>query len=84
MYIINISFSLTSLVLHRPLSLLNKMGESVSFSGQASGGVERRVVVVEQPDMYSAVLSPLMEEAEKVEKEGKAAVAEGKGEWAAL
>lgn len=57
-----------------------KMGESVSFSGPASGGVERRVVVVEQPDMYSAVLAPLMEEAEKVEKEGKTAVADRKCE----
>lgn len=56
------------------------MGESVSFSGPASAGMERRVVVVEQPDMYSAVLAPLMEEAEKVEKEGKVAVADRKGE----
>lgn len=43
----------------------------MSFPAAASGGVERRVVVVEQADMYSVVLAPLMEEAEKVEKEGK-------------
>ncbi|XP_050703491.1 regulator of MON1-CCZ1 complex-like isoform X4 [Eriocheir sinensis] len=63
---------------HLNTILQSQMGESVSFSGQASGGVERRVVVVEQPDMYSAVLAPLMEEAEKVEKEGKGTVADRK------
>ncbi|KAK8400903.1 hypothetical protein O3P69_002579 [Scylla paramamosain] len=63
---------------HLNTILQSQMGESVSFSAAASGGVERRVVVVEQADMYSAVLAPLMEEAEKVEKEGKAGVGDKK------
>ncbi|KAG0710875.1 Regulator of MON1-CCZ1 complex [Chionoecetes opilio] len=63
---------------HLNTILQSQMGENVSFSASASGGGERRVVVVEQADMYSAVLAPLMEEAERVEKEGKAGGADRK------
>ncbi|XP_042216165.1 regulator of MON1-CCZ1 complex-like isoform X1 [Homarus americanus] len=43
------------------------MGESVSAPVASNNAPERRGVVIEQADMYSSVLAPLMEEAEKEE-----------------
>lgn len=49
------------------------MGESVSSPAPSSSGVgpARRGVVIEQVEMYSSVLAPLMEEAENFESENK-------------
>lgn len=47
------------------------MGESVSAPVASSNVPERRGVVIEQADMYSSVLAPLMEEAEKEESRQK-------------
>lgn len=49
------------------------MGESVSAPASSAAAPEIKGVVIEQADIYSSVLAPLMEEAEKGEtrlKEG--------------
>ncbi|KAK3885296.1 hypothetical protein Pcinc_010463 [Petrolisthes cinctipes] len=58
---------------HLDSILQSQMGESVSSPTPSSSGVgsERRGVVIEQAEMYSSVLAPLMEEAEKYESENQ-------------
>ncbi|XP_045584536.1 regulator of MON1-CCZ1 complex isoform X2 [Procambarus clarkii] len=56
---------------HLNTVLQSQMGESVSAPAVSSSVPERRGVVIEQADMYSSVLAPLMEEAEKEEAREK-------------
>lgn len=56
------------------------MGESVSAPASSTTAPEIKGVVIEQADIYSSVLAPLMEEAEKGEtrlKEGGEGKSEG-------
>ncbi|XP_069952653.1 regulator of MON1-CCZ1 complex isoform X2 [Cherax quadricarinatus] len=56
---------------HLNTVLQSQMGESVSAPMVSTSVPERRGVVIEQADMYSSVLAPLMEEAEKEEARQK-------------
>ncbi|XP_071533406.1 regulator of MON1-CCZ1 complex isoform X2 [Panulirus ornatus] len=62
---------------HLNTVLQSQMGESVSAPVVSSTVPERRGVVIEQADMYSSVLAPLMEEAEKEETRQKDDASQG-------